>query len=72
MGPWRMPGGFGGGTVEILRKIRLGKRRPWKLRLGNRGTVEEFAGRRGKPGELPWKNSGGELETGPGLELEDR
>ena len=37
---------------------------------GETKTVEEFAGCRGKPWELPWENSGGAGETrGTGLEL---
>ena len=56
-------GGFDGGTVGISRELRLGKRRPWNLRPGNRGTVEAWVDAVGNRGELPWK-SGGEPGDG--------
>ena len=67
-----MPGVFGGGTVEIFGRIRLGKRRPWKLRLGNRGTVEEFAGAVGNRGSCRGRTQVGYWRRDAGLELEDR
>ena len=56
-------GGFDGGTVGISWELRLGKRRPWNLRPGNRGTVEAWVDTVGNRGKLPWK-SGGEPGDG--------